>query len=608
MSPPNTPENEPTPFSAMGLSDAVMKALSDVGYETPSAIQAATIGPLLAGRDVLGQAQTGTGKTAAFALPILSNMHFGKDAGKEPRALVLAPTRELAIQVAEAFQRYASSMPGFHVLPIYGGQGYGPQLAALKRGVDVVVGTPGRVIDHLKRGTLRLDSLEWLVLDEADEMLRMGFIDDVEWVFEHTPPERQVALFSATMPSAIRRIAKTHLRDPQEVTIRTRTTTAANIRQRYWIVGGGISKLEALTRLLEAEPFDAMLVFARTKKATDELAEKIAARGYACAALNGDIVQAQRERTIAQLKNKQIDIIVATDVAARGLDVERISHVINFDIPHDTESYVHRIGRTGRAGRTGDAILFVTMREKRLFKNIERATRQAIEPMDVPSIADVNAQRVERFKQNITDTLEAGGLEPFTELVETYRDEHNVDPTWLSAALARLAQGGEPLVLDAAPVAKSAGQAFHDTSDNDKPDRKKKPAAGALSMETFRIEVGREHGVEPRNIVGAIANEAGMDSKDIGRIAIHDDFSLVDLPKGMPEEIFAHLKTVWVANRQLAVSRVKNSFGSPAPAARSKPAQAKDKPRHKKTLKKKKNKTTKDKGKPKSKPKGSTFE
>ncbi|WP_123629880.1 DEAD/DEAH box helicase [Salinisphaera orenii] len=599
MSSPNTPENDRTPFAAMGLSDAVMTALTDVGYETPSPIQEATIGPLLAGRDVLGQAQTGTGKTAAFALPILSTMRFGKDAGKEPRALVLAPTRELAIQVAEAFQRYASHMPGFHVLPIYGGQGYGPQLAALKRGVDVVVGTPGRVIDHLKRGTLKLDSLEWLVLDEADEMLRMGFIDDVEWVFENTPPERQVALFSATMPGAIRRIAKTHLRDPQEVTIETRTTTADNIRQRYWIVGGGISKLEALTRLLEAEPFDAMLVFARTKKATDELAEKISARGYACASLNGDIVQAQRERTIAQLKNGQLDIIVATDVAARGLDVERISHVINFDIPHDTESYVHRIGRTGRAGRQGDAILFVTMREKRLFKNIERATRQAIEPMDVPSMADVNAQRVERFKQRITDTLEAGGLEQFTDLVETYRAEHNVEPTLLAAALARLAQGGEPITLDAAPVDKSAGQAFHETADgDDKPDRKKKSATGAMSMETYRIEVGRQHGVEPRNIVGALANEAGMDSKDIGRIAINDDFSLVDLPKGMPEEIFAHLKTVWVANRQLAISRVKNSFGAPAPGPRGKPAAAKDKPRHKKSAKKKKAQT-KSKGKPK---------
>jgi Superfamily II DNA and RNA helicases len=353
-------------FSDLALSDAVMKALTDVGYETPSPIQAATIPPLLSGRDVLGQAQTGTGKTAAFALPILSRLGaVARGGGKAPRALVLAPTRELAIQVAEAFQRYANHVPGFSVLPIYGGQSYGPQLAALRRGVDVVVGTPGRVMDHLKRGTLKLDQLEWMVLDEADEMLRMGFIEDVEWIFEHAPAQRQVALFSATLPTAIRRIAKKHLNNAEEITIKTRTTTAVNIRQRYWIVGGGTSKLEALTRLLEAEPFDAMLVFARTKKATDELAERLSARGHACAALNGDIVQAQRERTIAQLKNRQLDILVATDVAARGLDVERISHVINFDIPHDPEAYVHRIGRTGRAGREGDAILFVTTREKR---------------------------------------------------------------------------------------------------------------------------------------------------------------------------------------------------------------------------------------------------
>jgi len=605
MSSPSSEQDSPAvaPFSAFGLSDAVMKVLADVGYETPSPIQAATIGPLLAGRDVLGQAQTGTGKTAAFALPILSRLESGEGRHSNPRALVLAPTRELAIQVAEAFQRYASHMPGFHVLPIYGGQGYGPQLAALKRGVDVVVGTPGRVIDHLKRGTLKLNDLEWLVLDEADEMLRMGFIDDVEWIFENTPRDRQVALFSATMPQAIRRIAKTHLRDAQEVTIETKTTTADNIRQRYWIVGGGISKLEALTRLLEAEPFDAMLVFARTKKATDELAEKISARGYACAALNGDIVQAQRERTITQLKNKQLDIIVATDVAARGLDVERISHVINFDIPHDTESYVHRIGRTGRAGRQGDAILFVTMREKRLFQNIERATRQAVEPMDVPSMADVNAQRVDRFKQSISDTLEAGHLEQFSELVEEYRLEHNVEPMQLAAALAKLAQGGEPLVLSTAKVEKSAGNAFHDDRAPGFEGRKdKKPAHSNTNMETYRIEVGHAHGVEPRNIVGAIANEAGVESRNIGRIDIRDDFSLVDLPKDMPDEIFNHLKTVWVAQRQLAISHVKHSFDAPPPGRKPKKTGSNpDKIRHKKLAKKKPGKK-----KAKSKPAGDT--
>ena len=580
-------DSNPVAFRDLGLSDAVMAVLSEVGYETPSPIQAATIPPLLAGRDVLGQAQTGTGKTAAFALPILSRLRSG-GRGQGPQALVLTPTRELTIQVAEAFQRYASHVDGFAVLPIYGGQSYGPQLSALKRGVDVVVGTPGRVMDHIKRGTLRLGNLGWMVLDEADEMLRMGFIDDVEWIFEQTPAERQVALFSATMPSAIRRIAKTHLKAPQEVTIQAKTTTAVNIRQRYWIVGGGTSKLDALTRLLEAEPFDAMIVFARTKKATDELAERLSARGHACAALNGDIAQTQRERTVARLKNRQLDILVATDVAARGLDVERISHVINFDIPHDTESYVHRIGRTGRAGREGDAILFVTMREKRLFKAIERATRQSIEPMDLPSVAEVNEQRVARFKQRITDTLNSAELDTFRRLIDEYRAEHNVELEELAPVLAYLAQGDEPLMLDTSkkkPSSAAAGPSTDKASGRN-------AAFTDGDLETFRIEVGRAHGVEPRNIVGAIANEAGVDSKHIGRIDIRDDFSLVDLPKGMPKEIFEHLKTVWVANRQLAISR--DQGAPPAP-----PAGRRKKPKTPKTKKPVKSKA--GKGKPKAK-------
>ena len=582
-------DSNPVAFHDLGLSDAVMAVLSEVGYETPSPIQAATIPPLLAGRDVLGQAQTGTGKTAAFALPILSRLRSG-GRGQGPQALVLTPTRELTIQVAEAFQRYASHVDGFTVLPIYGGQSYGPQLSALKRGVDVVVGTPGRVMDHIKRGTLRLGNLGWMVLDEADEMLRMGFIDDVEWIFEQTPAERQVALFSATMPSAIRRIAKTHLKAPQEVTIQAKTTTAVNIRQRYWIVGGGTSKLDALTRLLEAEPFDAMIVFARTKKATDELAERLSARGHACAALNGDIAQTQRERTVARLKNRQLDILVATDVAARGLDVERISHVINFDIPHDTESYVHRIGRTGRAGREGDAILFVTMREKRLFKAIERATRQSIEPMDLPSVAEVNEQRVARFKQRITDTLNSAELDTFRRLIDEYRAEHTVEFEELAPVLAYLAQGDEPLMLDTSKKKPSSAAA------GPSPDKAAGRNAGFTDgdLETFRIEVGRAHGVEPRNIVGAIANEAGVNSKHIGRIDIRDDFSLVDLPKGMPKEIFEHLKTVWVANRQLAISR--DQGAPPAP-----PAGRRKKPKTPKTKKSVKSKA--GKGKPKSKPK-----
>ncbi|HEX7732101.1 MAG TPA: DEAD/DEAH box helicase, partial [Rhodanobacter sp.] len=434
-------------FGALALSPEVQRALADVGYESPSPIQAATIPPLLEGRDVLGQAQTGTGKTAAFALPILSRIDLKP--GK-PQALVLAPTRELAIQVAEAFQRYAAHRPGLQVLPIYGGQSYGPQLHALRRGVQVVVGTPGRVIDHLDKGTLDLSELKYLVLDEADEMLRMGFIDDVEKVLEATPPTRQVALFSATMPAPIRKIAQKHLKEPVEVTIKAATTTAANIRQRYWFVSG-VHKLDAMTRILEAEPFDAMIIFARTKQATEELAEKLQARGLAAAAINGDIAQPQRERVIQQLKDGKLDILVATDVAARGLDVERISHVLNYDIPYDTESYVHRIGRTGRAGRSGEAILFVTPREKGMLHAIERATRQKIEEMKLPTVEAVNDQRIAKFKQRISDTLAAGELELFQQLIEQYEQEHNVPAVEIAAALARIAQGDQPLLLAPPP-------------------------------------------------------------------------------------------------------------------------------------------------------------
>ncbi|HEY6986636.1 MAG TPA: DEAD/DEAH box helicase, partial [Rhodanobacteraceae bacterium] len=446
MPPAETKTETPPSFADLGLEGPLLAALSDVGYETPSPIQAATIPPLLEGRDVLGQAQTGTGKTAAFALPILARLDFSRS---KPQALVLAPTRELAIQVAEAFQRYAAKLPGFHVLPIYGGQSYGPQLGGLKRGAHVVVGTPGRIIDHLERGSLDLSQLTTLVLDEADEMLRMGFIDDVETVLKKTPPTRQIALFSATMPAPIRRIAQTYLRDPAEITIKARTTTAANIRQRFWWVSG-LHKLDALTRILEAESFEAMLVFARTKQATEELAEKLKARGFSAAAINGDIVQAQRERTIQQLREGTLDILVATDVAARGLDVERVSHVLNYDIPHDTEAYVHRIGRTGRAGRSGEAILFVTPREKRLLQAIERATRQPIAEMTLPTVESVNDRRIERFKQRIGATLASDDdLGLFRQLVEQYESEHNVPAIEIAAALARLVQGDAPFLLSA---------------------------------------------------------------------------------------------------------------------------------------------------------------
>ncbi|MFZ1797887.1 MAG: DEAD/DEAH box helicase, partial [Dokdonella sp.] len=432
-------------FKELALGEPLQRVLADVGYESPSPIQAATIPHLLAGKDVLGQAQTGTGKTAAFALPILDRLDLRKS---KPQALVLAPTRELAIQVAEAFQRYATHIPGFRVLPIYGGQAYGPQLGGLRRGVHVVVGTPGRVIDHLERGSLDLSELSCLVLDEADEMLRMGFIDDVEAVLKKTPPTRQIALFSATMPTQIRRIAQNHLREPVEITIKSKTTTAAKTRQRYWLVSG-MHKLDALTRILEAEPFDAMIIFTRTKVSTEELAERLQARGLAAAAINGDLAQAQRERAIQQLKDGKLDILVATDVAARGLDVDRISHVLNYDIPYDTESYVHRIGRTGRAGREGDAILFVTPRERNMLRQIERATRQPIEMMDLPSVETVNDRRITRFKDRITTALAASDLAMFRSVIEQYESEHDVPAIEIAAALARLAQGDKPLLLDA---------------------------------------------------------------------------------------------------------------------------------------------------------------
>src|SRR5579859_2089204 len=430
-------------FRDLALSEAVLRALADVGYESPSPIQAQTIPVLLSGKDMLGQAQTGTGKTAAFALPALTQIDLTRH---EPQVLVLVPTRELALQVSEAFLRYAAHLKGFHVLPIYGGQSYQPQLNALRRGVHVVVGTPGRVIDHMNRGTLKLSGLTLLVLDEADEMLRMGFLDAVESILEQTPPQRQVALFSATLPAPIRRIAAKHLRTPVEVTIKSKTSTATNIRQRYWMVSG-MHKLDALTRILEAETFDGMLVFTRTKQATVELAEKLEARGFAAAALNGDIAQPLRERTVARLKAGQIDILVATDVAARGLDVERIGHVVNYDVPYDTESYVHRIGRTGRAGRKGEAILFIAPRERNMLRAIERATRQVIEPMNLPSVDAVNSLRIAKFKQRIVDAAAKGEADPYRPLLEQLEAESGLPLLDIAAALAALAQGTTPLLL-----------------------------------------------------------------------------------------------------------------------------------------------------------------
>jgi ATP-dependent RNA helicase DeaD len=551
-------------FRELALIDPVLKALDDVGYETPSPIQAQVIPYMLQGKDVLGQAQTGTGKTAAFALPILSRIDLRQ---KDPQVLVLAPTRELAIQVAEAFQRYAAHMKGFHVLPIYGGQDYSTQLRQLKRGAHVVVGTPGRVMDHMRKGTLNLDALKVLVLDEADEMLRMGFIDDVEWVLEQTPDDIQIALFSATMPSVIRKIAQEYLTDPEQITIKVTTASAENIRQRFWMVSG-VHKLDALTRILEAETFDGMIIFVRTKTATIELAEKLEARGYSAAAINGDMSQALRERTIAHLKNGKLDILIATDVAARGLDVDRITHVVNYDIPYDTESYVHRIGRTGRAGRSGDAILFIAPRERKLLGNIEKATKQKVEEMGLPSTEVINNKRISRFKQNITDTLAVQELSFFKQLIEQYQQEHNVSALEIASALAKLVQGDTPLLLQNLPKKTYESREDRPQRDRDdrprredRPDRERKPkrafGAGAnIEMETFRIEVGHTHGVKPGNIVGAIANETGIDGDHIARIRIEENYSTVELPAGMPKELIEELKKIRVAGQQLNISKL----------------------------------------------------
>ncbi len=433
--------DSPRTFDDLGLSPAILETIREIGYETPSPIQAASIPHLLEGRDILGQAQTGTGKTAAFALPILSRIDLSK---RVPQALILAPTRELAIQVAEAFQTYARHLEGFHILPVYGGQGMGQQLRQLARGVHVIVGTPGRVMDHLRRETLNLDSLQTLVLDEADEMLRMGFIEDVEWILEHTPDTRQTALFSATMPPVIKKIASSHLNNPAEIRIQSKTSTVESINQQYWLVSG-LQKLDALTRILDADDIDAMIIFVRTKTETVELAEKLEARGYEAAALNGDMTQILREKVVDRLKRGALDIVIATDVAARGLDVERITHVVNYDIPYDTETYVHRIGRTGRAGRKGTAILFVAPRERRMLRAIEQATRQPIEQMRLPTLRDIADRRIEQFKAQLVEVIDAQDLSFYRDLIDTWTKEEVAEPAEIAAAIAHMLHRDRPL-------------------------------------------------------------------------------------------------------------------------------------------------------------------
>jgi len=556
-------------FSELGLSDSVLKALKDVGYETPSAIQAATIPPLLDGRDVVGLAQTGTGKTAAFALPILSRIDVSQ---KKPQALVLAPTRELALQVCEAFEKYAAHIRGVHVLPVYGGQAYGVQLSALRRGVHVVVGTPGRIMDHLEKGTLDLSELKYLVLDEADEMLKMGFAEDVETILADTPDDKQVALFSATMPAQIRRISKKYLHDPEEITVKNKTTTSANTTQRYLMVSYP-QKVDALTRILEVENFEGMIVFVRTKNETETLAEKLRARGYSAMAINGDIPQAQRERTVDQLKSGKLDILVATDVAARGLDVERISHVVNFDIPIDTESYVHRIGRTGRAGRSGAAISFVTPRERRLLVAIEKATRQPLTQMQLPSVEDVNVTRLARFDDAITEALSQNDrIATFRDIISHYVNHHDVPEGDVAAALAIVAQGETPLLLNAADERQQRFDRDDRPARTDRPDRaprsddrwergerpertdrvERRPRSDK-PMSAYRIEVGKRHKVEPRQIVGAIANEGGLSRDDFGHIKILPDFSVVELPADLSPDVLEKLADTRISGKLIEI-------------------------------------------------------
>ncbi len=555
-------EDKLTTFAELGLAPAIHQVIDEVGYETPSPIQAQSIPPLLAGRDLLGQAQTGTGKTAAFALPLLSRLDLKK---KSPQILVLTPTRELALQVAEAIRTYSRHLPGFQVLPIYGGQSMSQQLRQLHRGVHAVVGTPGRIQDHLRRGTLNLGDLAAVVLDEADEMLRMGFVEDVEEILKETPAGRQTALFSATMPKEVLNIARRYMRDPVEIRIKAKTSTVETIVQRFWQVKG-LHKLDALTRILEAEDIEGMLVFVRTKTATVELSEKLESRGFSCAPLNGDMTQATREKTVEQLKSGALDIVVATDVAARGLDVKRISHVVNYDIPYDTEAYVHRIGRTGRAGREGQAILFVAPRERRMLAAIERATRQPITAMSLPSRKEISNRRIGLFKEQIAEAMESQDLEFYEELIDSYQHQYDVGLRRLAATLAYLVQKDKPLQF-----AEGGGEEPEGLEEEEAPFVGRAPVARDSSLMRYRIEVGRIHGVEPKHIVGAIANEANIKSRDIGQIKIYDDHCLVDLPQTMPSATFRHLQKVWICGQQLQISPADDRFPTRAAKAKSKP-------------------------------------
>jgi ATP-dependent RNA helicase DeaD len=552
-------------FDEMNLNPSVMSALNTVGYKTPTPIQISTIPHIIRGNDLIGQARTGTGKTAAFALPLLSRIDLDN---RRPQVLVLTPTRELAIQVAASFETYGKNLKGLSVLPVYGGQSYGVQLNRIKRGVHVVVGTPGRLMDHMRRKTITFADLFCLVLDEADEMLHMGFIDDVEWILEKTPDEAQTALFSATMPGPIRKIAQKYLQHPEEIMIESDQQERKTIDQQCWMVNG-TSKQKALVRFLEAENVDGVIVFVKTKNATLDVAKVLEGSGFKAEALNGDMAQAARERTVHRLKTGHIDILVATDVAARGLDVDRISHVINYDMPPKTEQYIHRIGRTGRAGRQGKALLFMSRNERWMLKHLERATRQKIEQTYLPTDKEINTKRIAGFNDALTRTLQSGDLDVFAQLIETYTKQNNVSMIQAAAALAKLCHKESPIFCttkmstqaERKDSHKKATPEFKEKSAGKKKNAAKKDVHTPIAappekgMERYRIEVGQRHGLRPKDVVGAIANEAGLESRYIGAIRIEQDFSHVDLPFGMPANIFHMLKNTWVRSRQMAISK-----------------------------------------------------
>ena len=554
----STEKSHSSGFSGFGFSGALLKTLEEKGYKKPSPIQKAAIPELMLGRDLVGQAQTGTGKTAAFALPLLERLEGRSNL---PRVLVLAPTRELAMQVADSFKAYAAGHPHLNVLAIYGGSDFRSQIHALKRGVDVVVGTPGRVMDHMRQGTLNTSGLRSLVLDEADEMLRMGFIDDVEWILEQLPEERQVVLFSATMPNEIRRLSKRYLSEPAEITIKTKDREAKRIRHRS-ITLQNAHKLEALNRVLEAVTGEGVIIFARTKAITLTVAESLEASGHDVAVLNGDVPQNQRERTVDRLRKGTVNILVATDVAARGLDVDRIGLVINYDMPFDSEAYVHRIGRTGRAGRTGEAVLFITPRERRFVGNLERAVGQAIEPMDIPSNAQINESRLNRLRSRLSQAASAESNEETSllqELIERVGQENELSMEQLAVAALKLAVGDQPLLVQGdegwlkTPARADRRDDRRDPRGRRRVDRESRPPED--NMMRYRVEVGYRDRVKPGNLVGAIANESGLQGRMIGRIQIFDSHSLVDLPKGMPEDVYNALRRLKVMNRELQITQ-----------------------------------------------------